>query len=64
MSRAKRIGLVLLGFGLSLLGCQLFEPAAPRASNEVLDAIYAGMKRAQEHPDDPPVLPAPPDRPS
>jgi hypothetical protein len=64
MSRAKRIGLVLLGFGLSLLGCQLLEPTAPQASTEVLDAIYAGMKRAQEHSGGAPVEPAPPDRPS
>jgi len=64
MSRAKRIGLVLLGFGLGLVGCQLFEPTEPRASKAVLDAIYAGMKRAQEHPDAAPVAPAPPDRPS
>ncbi len=64
MSRAKRIGLVLLGFGLGLVGCHLFEPTAPQASNEVLDAIYAGIKRAQEHPDDAPVAPAPLERPS
>ena len=64
MSRAKRIGLVLLGFGLALVGCHLFEPTTPQASRDVLDAIYAGMRRAQGHPDDAPVVPAPPDRPS
>jgi hypothetical protein len=64
MSRARRVGLVLLGLGLSLLGCQLFERTEPQASTDVLDAIYAGMKRAQEHPDGPPAAPAPPNHPS
>jgi hypothetical protein len=41
---------VLVLIGLTLLGCQLFERTEPRASPDVLDAIYAGIKRAQQRP--------------
>ena len=50
MSRARRAGIVLLGLGLTVLGCQLLERTEPHASLDVLDAIYAGMKRAQQRP--------------
>jgi hypothetical protein len=60
----RRLGLALLGLGLGLLGCQLLEPTEPHASRDVLDAIYAGIKRAQEQPDGPPAEPAPPSHPS
>lgn len=50
MSRARATGALLILAGLVLLGCQLFERTAPHASQDVLDAIYAGMKRAPNHP--------------
>ena len=40
---------VLLLVGM-LGSCQLFQPSEPHASRDVLDAIYAGIKRAQDHP--------------
>lgn len=47
---ARRTGLLLVVLILALQGCQLFERTEPRASQDVLDAIYAGMKRAQQRP--------------
>lgn len=36
---------------IGLLGsCELLQPSEPQASHDVLDAILAGMKRAQDHP--------------
>jgi hypothetical protein len=32
----------------TLAGCSAFQRTEPRASQDVLDAIYDGMKRAQE----------------
>ena len=62
--RAKRlVGAAVLLVGLALLGCQVLEPTEPHASKDVLDAIYAGMKRAQDHPDAA-AEPAPPNHPS
>lgn len=45
---ARRIGLLLAVLVLALQGCQPFERTEPRASQDVLDAIYAGIKRAQQ----------------
>jgi hypothetical protein len=47
-ARRRRIALALVLVGLSLAGCALFERTEPRASREVMDAIYDGMRRAHE----------------
>ena len=44
-----RAALALLLVGALLAGCALFQ-REPHASQDVLDAIYAGIKRAQERP--------------
>jgi hypothetical protein len=49
-SSARRLGAALIVLGVALLGCQLFERTEPQASQDVLDAIYDGIKRAQQHP--------------
>lgn len=41
---------MLILAALILLGCQLFDRPAPHASQDVLDAITAGMQRAPHHP--------------
>ncbi len=44
-----------------LAACELIQPTETYASRDVLDALYAGMKRAQdESADRPPVDPADP----
>jgi hypothetical protein len=48
-----RIGAALLALAVLLGGCELFQPGEPRASRDVLDALYAGMKRAQDNPTEP-----------
>jgi hypothetical protein len=40
---------VLVAIGM-LGSCEIFQRTEPQASRDVLDAIYAGMKRAQNHP--------------
>ncbi len=40
---------VLVAIGM-LGSCELFQRTEPQASHDVLDAIYAGMKRAQDRP--------------
>ena len=45
----RRAAFVLaLLLGALPVGCALFQPGEPHASRDVLDAIYAGMKRAQQ----------------
>ncbi len=40
---------ILVALGM-LASCELFQRTEPQTSRDVLDAIYAGMKRAQDHP--------------
>jgi hypothetical protein len=40
--------IVALLAGALPIGCALFQPGEPHASRDVLDAIYDGMKRAQQ----------------
>ena len=49
-ARRRRAGaaLALAVIAAALAGCALFERTEVRASPDVLDAIYDGMKRAQE----------------
>jgi hypothetical protein len=47
--RALRILMALVLFSALLESCALFPRTEPRASQDVLDAIYDGMRRAQEH---------------
>jgi hypothetical protein len=42
------IGLVLACAALA--GCGMVQRTEPHASQDVIDAIYAGMKHAQERP--------------
>jgi len=52
--RRRRLWTLLGSVVLVLLGmmgsCQLLQPGEPRASRDVIDAIEAGIKRAQQHP--------------
>ena len=44
-----RLGASIL-VAIGMLGsCELFQRTEPQASHDVLDAIYAGMKRVQDH---------------
>jgi hypothetical protein len=47
------MGAVMLMLAALLGGCELFQPGEPHASRDVLDALYAGMKRAQDNPAEP-----------
>jgi hypothetical protein len=40
---------VLVAIGM-LASCELFQRTEPQTSRDVLDAILAGIKRAQDHP--------------
>jgi hypothetical protein len=45
-----RLGACIL-VAIGMLGsCELLQRTEPQASRDVLDAIYAGMKRAQDRP--------------
>ena len=46
----RRAALALLLAATLLAGCELFQRTEPHASQDVLDAILDGMKRAQERP--------------
>lgn len=48
--RCRRGGAGLLVLAALLASCQLLPPREPSASDDVLEALYAGMKRAQDHP--------------
>jgi len=51
--RWRRLAVLALALlaGALPVGCALFRPGEPHASRDVLDAIYDGMKRAQEPPE-------------
>lgn len=40
----------LFATGALATSCSLFQRTETHASDDVLDAIYAGMKKAQDHP--------------
>jgi hypothetical protein len=48
--RHRRAGAGLLALAALLASCQLLPAREPSASDDVLEALYAGMKRAQDHP--------------
>jgi hypothetical protein len=43
------VALTLAVTGAVLAGCALFERSEPHASQDVIDAIYDGIRRAHEH---------------
>jgi hypothetical protein len=45
-----RLGAAVLVVIGMLGSCELLQRTEPQASRDVLDAIYAGMKRAPDHP--------------
>jgi hypothetical protein len=45
-----RLGAAVLVVVGMLGSCELLQRGEPQASRDVLDAIYAGMKRAPDHP--------------
>jgi hypothetical protein len=49
-ARRRRRTAGLLALLTLLAACQLLPPREPSASDDVLEALYAGMKRAQDHP--------------